>query len=319
MTRSWLTTLLCTALISTAMAGTPKNGESLDRVVAVVNDAVITQSELSFHTKAATQQLKATNKPLPNPSALRDQVLDRLILETLQLQIAKRNNMDVSNEELSKAIQKMAEDSHLSLEQLKKEIEHDGINFNTFRKRIHDQMIISRLQQSALSSKININDKEVKDYLHSPANKKLGSSEYHLLHILVPLPETPSTAQIQTTEQRANKIVSSIKSGADFVQVATNNSTGTDALSGGDLGWRKAAQLPTLFANTLASLKLGEIAGPIRAPNGFHILKLVDVRNDPTKMTESQVKDLIYRRKFEENLQVWLDQLRDSAYIKKTL
>lgn len=319
MKASWLITLLSMALISTAMAGTPKNAESLDRVVAVVNDAVITQSELAFHTKAAAQQLKATNRPLPNSTALRDQVLDRLILETLQLQIAKRNNMEVSNEELNKAIQKMAEDSHLSLDQLKKEIEHDGIDFGTFRKRIHDQMVISRLQQSALSSKININDKEVKDYLHSSANKKLGSSEYHLLHILVPMPENPTTAQMQSTEQRANKLVSSLKSGADFVQVATNNSTGTDALTGGDLGWRKVAQLPTLFANALTSLKLGDIAGPIRAPNGFHILKLVDVRNDPAKMTESQVKDLIYRRKFEENLQVWLGQLRDSAYIKKSL
>jgi peptidyl-prolyl cis-trans isomerase SurA len=316
----WLITILSITLMTTALAENKlRRSETLDRVVAVVNDTIITESDLALNTKGATQQFKAANKPIPNATALRQQVLDRMILDTLQLQIAKRNNMEVSNEDLNKAIQKMADDSHMSLEQLKKAVEHDGLDFPRFRKRINDQMIISRLQQSAIAPKVSITDAEVREYLRSATNKKLGSSEYHLLHIHVPLPESPSAQQIQATEERAKKLVATLKQGADFIQVATNNSSGTEALGGGDLGWRKVAELPTLFANQLTRIKLAEIAGPIRAPNGFHILKLVDVRNDPTKLTEAQVKDSIYRRKFDENLQVWLEQLRDSAYVKKSL
>lgn len=316
----WLITILSATLMTTALAeNKPRKTQSLDRVVAVVNDTIITESELALNTQGATQQFKAANKPLPNATALRQQVLDRLILDTLQLQVAKRNNMEVSNEELNKAIQKLADDSHMNLEQLKSAVERDGIDFTTFRKRINNQIVLSRLQQSVIASKVSITESEVSEYLRSATNKKLGSSEYHLLHIHVPLAESPTPQQIQSAAERAKKLVATLKQGADFVQVATNSSTGTAALGGGDLGWRKVAELPTLFASQLTSIKLGEIAGPIRASNGFHILKLVDVRNDPTKLTQAQVKDLIYRRKFDENLQVWLEQLRDGAYVKKSL
>jgi peptidyl-prolyl cis-trans isomerase SurA len=312
--------ILCAGLINTAMAlNNTKSAETLDRVVAVVNETIITESELALNAKAAIQQFKSTNRPLPSPKALREQVLDRLILDTLQIQIAKRNHMEVSNEELNSAIQKMAEENRMDLSQLKATIERDGITFSSFRKRINDQMIISRIQQSAISARVSITDNEVREYLRSTANKKLGSSEYHLYHIHVPLPEPASPQQIQSATVRATKLFNSIKQGADFVQVATNNSTATEPLGGGDLGWRKVAELPTLFADRLTHIKMGDIAGPIQAPNGFHILKLVDVRNDPTKLTESQAKDLIYRRKFDENLQAWLQQLRDSAFVKISL
>lgn len=318
----WLTTILSATLMTTALAESnakAQQTQSLDRVVAIVNDAVITDSELATNTKAAKQQLIATQKPIPDAAALRQQVLDRLIFDTIQLQIAKRNNIEISSEEVNKAIQGMADESHLTLEQLKKAVERDGIPYTTFRKRINDQMITSRLQQSAVGSKVNVSEAEVNEYLQSMNNKKMGSSEYHLLHILVPLPEPATQQQIQATAARAQKLVDTLKQGGNFQQVATNNSTGTQALAGGDLGWRKVAELPTLFADQLSKIKMNEIAGPFRAPNGYHILKLVDVRNDPTKLTQSQVKNLIYRRKFNENVQVWLQQLRDSAYIKVTL
>lgn len=320
MNARWLITILSAALMTTALAE-PKatKNQSLDRVVAVVNDTIITQSEVELNTMAAKQQLKVSNKPLPDAADLRQQVLDRIIYDSLQLQIAKRNNVEVTSEEVNKAIQDMADESHLSLEQLKQAVERDGIAFATFRKRINDQMIVSRVQQSAISSKVNISANEVDDYLQSATNKKLGSSEYHLMHILVPLPDSPSPQILKSTEERAKKLVATLKGGANFVQVATNSSKGTEALGGGDLGWRKVAELPSLFANELTKIKLNDIAGPIRAPNGFHILKLVDVKNDPAKLTKEQVKNLIYRRKFNEHLQVWLQQLRDGAYVKITL
>lgn len=315
-----LIALLTSALIITTLAqAKPAPGEPIDRVVAIINDTIITDSELALNTKAAKEQLKITNKPLPNTDALRQQVLDRLVFDTLQLQIAQRNNMEVSNEELNTAIKNLANESHLNIDQLKEAVERDGIEYAAFRKRINDQMLVGRLQQSAVGSKVVITDTEIKEYLRSLTNKKLGSSEYHLMHILVPLPEAPTPQDIQLAKQRANKLVDSLKQGANFAQVANDESTGTQALQGGDLGWRKAAELPTLFAQSLTTIKLNEIAGPLRASNGFHILKLIDVKNDPTKLTEAAVKNLIYRRKFEENLQVWLQQLRDSAYVKISL
>jgi peptidyl-prolyl cis-trans isomerase SurA len=316
----WLTLIVSAALLTTALAqAKPQDTQSLDRVVAVVNDMIITESELAINTKAAREQLKIMNKPLPDAAALRRQVLDRLIFDSLQLQIAKRNNLEVSNEEINKAIQDMANENHMTLEQMKKAIERDGIEYSTFRKRINDQMIVARLQQSAVGSKVNISDSEVKEYLRSVANKKLGSSEYHLMHILVPLSESPTPQKLQAASARAKKLVAALKQGVSFEQLATNNSTGTEALGGGDLGWRKAAELPTLFAQQLTTIKINEIAGPIRASNGFHILKLIDVHNDPSKLTEEAVKNLIYHRKFNENLDVWLKQLRDGAYVKISL
>ncbi len=297
----------------------PENTLSLDRVVAVVNDSVITNSELALALKAAKEQLKISNKPVPAETALRKEVLDRLILEALQLQIAKRNNIEVSSDDINKAIQDMANQNHISVEQLKKAVERDGIEYSTFRKRINDQMIVSRLQQSALGSKITISDNEVAEYLRGTKNKKAGSAEYHLMHLHVPLPESPTSQQISAASAKAKKLVAELKDGASFEQVARNNSTGPNTVGGGDLGWRKASELPSLFANQLSSLKLDEIAGPIQASNGFHILKLVDVHNDPTKMTAQSAKNMIYHRKFDEQLHVWLQQLRDSAYIKISL
>lgn len=316
----WLTIILGGAILANAGAyAKSENTQSLDRVVAVVNDSVITNSELALAFKAAKEQLKISNKPIPPENALRKEVLDRLILEALQLQIAKRNNVEVTSEDVNKAIQDMANQNHISVDQLKKAVERDGIDYSTFRKRINDQLIVSRLQQSALSSKINISDREVSEYLRNAKNKKSAAAEYHLFHLHVPLSESSTSQQKQAALERANKLVAQLKGGDSFEQVARENASGPLALGGGDLGWRKASDLPTLFAKQLNSLKLDQIAGPIQASNGYHILKLVDVQNDPTKMTEQSVKNLIYHRKFEEQLKVWSQQLRDSAYVKITL
>lgn len=316
----WLTIILGTAILANAGAyAKSENTQALDRVVAVVNDSVITNSELALAFKAAKEQLKMNNKPIPAEAALRKEVLDRLIVEALQLQIAKRNNVEVSSEDVNKAIQDMAKQNHISVDQLKKAVERDGIDYSTFRKRINDQLIVSRLQQSALSSKINISDREVSEYIRNAKNKKSATAEYHLFHLHVPLPESATSQQKQAALERAKKLVAQLKNGTSFEEAARENAAGPLALGGGDLGWRKASELPSLFANQLNSLKIDQIAGPIQAPNGYHILKLVDVENDPTKMTEQSVKNLIYRQKFEEQLKVWSQQLRDSAYVKITL
>ncbi|MDQ2994364.1 MAG: peptidylprolyl isomerase [Pseudomonadota bacterium] len=310
----------CLLLASAATAkSTPQHTVPLDRVVAVVNSSVISQSELDLAVKAAKQQMTMTHQPLPSNTALRQQALDRLIYDTLVLQIAKRNNLTVTDAELDTAIENMAKSNHMDVDQLKFAVQNDGIKYDAFRKRIYNQMLIARVQQGAVSPKVSVTESDVSSYIKSETNKKLGSGEYHLLHVYVALPDAPSSEAVNAAKAKAQSLYNKIKGGESFEKIAMNSSTGAEALAGGDLGWRKAAEVPTIFSKPLASMKVGDISKPVQAPNGFHIVKLVEARNDSTKLSQQDVKNQLFRRKFDEHLQVWLKQLRDTAFVKVTL
>jgi len=293
--------------------------ESLDRVVAFVNDTVITQSELDSNIKAAKQQLTMEHKPIPDNATLRKQALDRIVYDSLVLQIAKRNKMEITKEELDQALLNMAKSNHMDLDQMKFTLQNQGTTFDAFSKRIQKQMLIQRIQQQALASKINVTDAEIDTYIKSETNKKLGSGEYHLIHMVVPIPEGATSTQIAAAKARANAVHKKIASGESFEKLATASSNGADALTGGDLGWRKAGEIPSVFSKALASMKVGDMSKPLQAPNGFHILKLVEAKNDSTKLSRQDVKNQLSRRKFDESLEVWLKQLRDQSFVKITL
>lgn len=293
--------------------------ESLDRVVAVVNDTVITQSEVENNLKAAKQQLAMEHKPLPDNKTLRKQVLDRIVYDSLVLQIAKRNKAEVSKEDLNQALESMAASNHMDIDQMKFTLQNQGTNFDSFSKRIEKQILISRIQQQAVAPKIQVSEAEIDNYIKSETNKKLGSGEYHIIHIVAQLPESPTNEQIAAAKSSANTLYKKIKDGESFEKLAVNTSTGAEALAGGDLGWRKAAEIPTVFSKALASMKVGDVSKPLQAPNGFHILKLVEARNDSTKLTRQEVKNQLSRRKFDEHLVTWLQQLRDQSFVKITL
>ena len=167
-----------------------------------------------------------------------------------------------------------------------------------------------------IAPQVTVTDQEVKAFLQNYSQQSHPDTEYHVYDILIPLNNSPSSQEIAAAQKRAQQLINQLQQGANFQQLAAANSAGNEALQGGDLGWRKLAELPTVFANQITAMHLGQVGDPIRAGNGFHILKLVDVRNSAKKLTLDQIRQFIFERKFTEQLEAWIQQLRDSSYVK---
>lgn len=307
--------LITFALLSTAMAA--NQGKLLDRIVAVVSNRVITQSQLDSNIRQVKANLSRTGVKAPPEAALKEQVLQHMITQNLQLQLAKRNQLTVTSSEVTAAIKRMAKQNKLTLKTLHQQVEQHGGNFTEFKHNIRDQLIVEKLQQMEVGPKVNITPQDIKTMKKALAAKST-QAEYHLLNILIPLPAIPSTQQVQAAEKQAETIVMQLKNGGNFKSIALANSSDQNALKGGDLGWRPLAALPDVFANSVHTLKTGQLAGPFRATNGFHILKVAGIRHQSNDKpaSDAEIKNLLYRKKFLEQLQTWLQGLQGNAYIK---
>jgi peptidyl-prolyl cis-trans isomerase SurA len=250
----------------------------VDRIIAVVNDDVIMQSELETRLRTIKGQLEQRNTPLPPEATLRKQVLERLVLNRLQLQAAERTGIRVSDQRLNASIARIASQNNMSIAQFRRTLERDGFDFNVFREDIRREMIISQLLQRAVKQRINITDQEVANFLATNKTQASAANEYRLSHILIQVPEAASAEQVETAQRKAAATVAKLRAGADFSQVAAASSAGQQAFEGGDLGWRKIAQLPSLFTDIVTGMSKGDISDPIRSPSGFHIIQLADVR-----------------------------------------
>lgn len=257
----------------------------LDGIAAVINDSVITKSELSQQIKLVEQQLRQNDTKTPSSLALEKQVLDSLILNEIQLQLAKRTGIHVDEVALDNAIENIAKSNHLTVTQLREALTEQGVEFNHYRNTIRHQMIISQLQQRDVLSDIQVSEQEVMQFLQSPNGLGGMTNEYRLGHILVPLSEAPSPEEIDNATQLSQTILGNLRQGEDFAQVALAESRGSQALNGGDLGWRKLPELPTLFEKIVTQLKVGDIPEPIRSPSGFHVIKLLDKRSAAEQQT----------------------------------
>ena len=252
----------------------------LNQIVAVVNDDVILRSELDSAVKEVSAQLKAKDTPLPSKPVLEKQVLEKLILERLQLQLAESNGIKIDDITLNKKMQEIAKENGVSLTDFRTVLEREGFNYADFRENIRHQLAIAQLRQQMVGNRISISDQEVDNLLASLKASQLGNIQYHLAHILIATPEAASEEQIQKARQRADKIVAKLRTGADFTQTAIAESDAPTALEGGDLGWRSAGQLPSLFVDPIKEMHPGDIHDPIRSPSGFHIIKLIAQRGD---------------------------------------
>lgn len=250
----------------------------VDRIIAVVNDDVIMESELEARLRTIKAQLEQRNTKLPPEASLRKQVLERLIISHLQLQAAERTGVAISDQQLNAAISRIASQNKMSIDQFRNTLEGDGFNFNVFREDIRQEMIISQLTQRAVKQRINITDQEIANFLATNKTQTTATNEYRLSHILIQLPEAASAEQVEAAQQKADTTVAKLRGGADFSQTAAAVSAGQQAFEGGDLGWRKAGQLPSVFADIVTGMSKGDISSPIRSPSGFHIIQLTDVR-----------------------------------------
>lgn len=268
----------------------------IDHIVAVVNDDVIMASELHDKMDSIKKQMRDQGTtPPPNP-VLQKQVLDRLIMTRLQLQMAEHTGIRVDDETLNRTISNIAAENHVTLDEFRKILEKEGYNFSQFREDIRQEIMIAHLRQRAVDNRVFVSEREVDNYLANQAHQGATELEYHLAHILVTMPSSPSADTLEKTRARANLVLEKLKNGASFKSVAAEYSDGQQALDGGDLGWRKASQVPTLFTDIVTHMKKGEVSDLIRSPSGFHIIKLLDERDSKkVVITQTHVRHILIK------------------------
>jgi len=291
----------------------PAERQVLNRIVAVVNDDVILKSELDAAVKEVSAQLKAKDTPLPPLPVLEKQVLEKLILEHLQLQLAEANGIKIDDITLNNKLQEIAKENGVSLTDFRAVLEREGFDYSNFREDIRHQLTIAKLRQQMVGSRISVSDQEVDNLLASLEASQTSNTEYHLAHILIATPDAASEEQIQAARQRAEKIVAKLRAGADFTQTAIAESDAPTALEGGDIGWRSAGQLPSLFVDPVKDMHPGDIHDPIRSPSGFHIIKLVEQRGDERHIVnQTHVRHILLKTDAvhtNETIKVRMDQL----------
>ena len=250
--------------------------QTLNRIVASVNDDVVLESELSNRSAMVISQLQAQQAELPPRSAIQKQVLDRLILENLQLQLAERNGIRIDDEKLNNSMRKLAKQNGMSLSGFRETLEQDGYDYIAFREQFRNQITINQVRQQMVENRVEVTEQEIDHLLATAASFNDQNREYHLAHILVSTPEAASPEQIQEARKRADDILARLRDGADFEQIAISESDGQQALSGGDLGWRKPENLPSLFKDVVPELSAGQTSEPFSSSSGYHIAKLLE-------------------------------------------
>ena len=267
----------------------------LDKIIAIVDDNIITQVELDERIKLISQQIKQRGSRLPSHDSLRKQVLERLILEKLQLDLANKTGIRVNDEVLNRVVMNIAQENQLSMEQFRKVLLKDGYEFSDFRENIRREVTISRLRKIRVANKVNVSEQEINSYINQSLSGKSTGDEYRLGHILIATPEAATPEQIEEAKEKAQKIFEDLQKGADFTQTAIAVSNDELALKGGDLGWRKTAQLPTIFNDAVSEMRKNEIKGPLRSASGFHIIKLQDKRSNSEKhiITQTMARHIL--------------------------
>lgn len=287
-------TLILTLFISLpAAAGT---GEPLNRIVAVVNDDVITENQLNDREALIRKQLAEQNTQLPARAVLRRQVLERLIVDKLQLQMAERSGIRVDNETLNASLQRMAAQNGMTLSDFREVLEQDGYGYETFREQLRDEIAMKRIRQQMVENRVQVTQQEIDNLLTNAASNKDHDREYRLSHILVSVPEAATPQQLQAARKRAEEILARLRAGADFAETAVAESDGQQALNGGDLGWRRGGKLPSFFSGVVSHLDKGQISELIRSPSGFHIVKITDIRGDERHIVQqTQARHILLR------------------------
>jgi len=289
-------------------------GQQLDTIVAIVDDDIITRSELNSNLAAIESQISQSDTPLPPREVLENQVLERLILTHLQLRAAERNGVVVDDQTVNAALDNIARQNNITLSQLRQTIEKDGFSFARFRDDIRAELLATRLRQRVVDSRIQVSEQEVDNWLTRTRSDNTAA-EYHIAQILISLPEGASPEQIEASREKALQVLEQLRQGADFARLAMSVSDGRQALEGGDLGWRTASQIPTLFIDVVPRLQPGEVSDLIRSPSGFHIVKLLDVKGAPQQLvTQTQARHILIETNeliSDEDAQVRLQRLRE--------
>ena len=260
--------------------------ELIDRVVAVVDSGVIMESQLNSRVDEILMRLKNDKAELPPLNLLEEQVLDRLIIEEIQLQLADRAGIKISDSELNQTLSRVSSQNNLSLEEFRLKLEAEGTSYKSFRDTIKKELIIQRVQRGKVGAKIDISEQELENFINSEEGRTQLAEQYNVQHILLSVKSGLSEIEIEAIEDEAVSLLERLENGESFEKLAASYSAGQKALEGGFLGWRTSAELPSLFAEVVTELTVGEVAQPVRSGAGFHILKLTEKRGNTVKFLD---------------------------------
>jgi peptidyl-prolyl cis-trans isomerase SurA len=269
----------------------------IDRVVAIVNDEALTQYEVNEQKRIVLGQMQAQKVAPPPADVLDKQLLERLITERVLLQYAKETGIRVDDTQVERTIQRIAQENKLSPDDFRKAVEREGIPYRKYREDIRNEIMLQRLREREVDSRVNVTDAEVEYFMATLNAQTGGEMEYNLAHVLVLVPEQASPEQIEAKRGRVEEALRQIRAGTDFAQVAAGFSDASDALQGGSLGWRPPARLPTVFADPVRGMQPGEVSGVLRSAAGFHIVKLVGTRsrNAPTVVDQTRARHILIK------------------------
>ncbi|MDC0545393.1 peptidylprolyl isomerase [Gammaproteobacteria bacterium] len=260
--------------------------ELIDRVVAVVDSGVIMESQLNSRVEEILIRLKSDTTELPPINLLEEQVLERLIIEEIQLQLADRAGIKISDSELNQTLSRVSSQNNLSLDDFRLKLEAEGTSYKSFRDTIKKELIIQRVQRGRVGGKVDISEQEIENFINSEEGKSQLAEQYNVQHILLSVKSGSTEQQIEKIRNEANNLITRLEDDESFEKLAASYSSGQEALEGGFLGWRTSAELPSLFANVVTELKVGEVAQPLRSGAGFHILKLTNKRGNTVKFLD---------------------------------
>ena len=287
--------------------------QNLNRIVAVVNNQVITQSQLNTAMTNAKMRISHSNMLTPPPGILESQVLKGLIYQRLQMQMVKRFGITVSNAQVDAALASVAKRNHISIAAMRREIESKGTRFSAYKANIKQQLQMQILQQRAVGSNINVSPEDVAALRAKLAKNQSMSTQYHVVDVFIPVNNTQSKRQLTQAKTQAETIEKALIAGDSFKQIAQTNQNAQI----NDMNWRPAASLPSLFVNRVSALQQGGVTTPILAPNGFHVLKLEGKQGSSSAMPSfEQLQQMAFQQKMQKALITWLKKLRANAYVK---
>jgi peptidyl-prolyl cis-trans isomerase SurA len=269
----------------------------MDRIVAIVDQAVVTEQELESRIATVTAQFKKQGTELPAEAILRKQILERLITDTLQLQYAAQTGLKVDDNQLDKTIGRIAEQNQLSLAEFTEALAKDGVSMTKFRADIRNEITLARLREREVDGRVNVSESEIDNFLTSQAANNENQDEYEIAHLLIRTPEEGTTEDIQKAKSKVDSALTELKAGVSFAKVSASFSDAPNALEGGSLGWKKASQMPALFLDALKAMQVGEVSAPLRSPNGFHVLKLNNKRggNSPLVIQQTHARHILIK------------------------
>lgn len=284
--KNWRMLILGVAISANTAFAAP---QVVDKVAAVVNNGVVLESDVDGMMGTVKSQAQQAGQQLPDDKTLRHQILERQIMDNIILQMGEKAGIQISDEQLDQAIQNIAAQNRMSLDQLRSRLAYDGMNYSVYRSQIRKEMTIAEVRNNEVRRRVTILPQEVDTLANQIGSQNSQGTELNVSHILLPLPENPTQQQVDEQETLAKQLVGELKNGADFGKMAVTYSADSQALKGGSMGWGKLQELPSLFAQALSTAQKGQIIGPIRSGVGFHILKVNDIRGDNKTVSVTEV------------------------------